>query len=530
MSNVIEENKNVNIELTQEDQKAKEYLDDVVNGLEEELKKDEAERQASQAMKPTKKATSKATSKKGNGKKVPATTPSPEIPKQDGEEGSAKKKPPTIDHIFVNRKDTDGRLLINNYRRQGSLLFKWTGEYWRQQEEEDIKGMISYWLKTNYPADFFARNLNSIYTMFANSVLKFEKEKIDGIIIPTRHHWLKIDEKTGDIKAIVPDRTQPVKYIIDVIVPAEGKFTIPKRISAPLKSKFHKFLRTSLADEAVRQVVQEFCGYTLTNSTRKQKMQWWVGKGANGKSVLIEILSSLHGNPVSVKISEVGQYNAHLVGASLVFATETDKKGFDQEFVKQAVSGDKVEVRAIYGKKQNAQLTAKWIMLMNDIPHITDFTDAIFRRVQLVNWTKQFTEATADENLAHDIIRDEKEEVLFWCLEGLQRMIKADWKFTKADSIESSVTEWRNSADKVRLFFVERDYHYDDEKKKKNDKQAIFEAFNKWADMNNFEQMSSVGFWMRASNIFPRLKEDPDMKDKNTGRRAVHLYIKAQTI
>ena len=109
-------------------------------------------------------------------------------------------------------------------------------------------------------------------------------------------------------------------------------------------------------------------------------------------------------------------------------------------------------------------------------------------------------------------------------------MIKADWKFTKADSIESSVTEWRNSADKVRLFFVERDYHYDDEKKKKNDKQAIFEAFNKWADMNNFEQMSSVGFWMRASNIFPRLKEDPDMKDKNTGRRAVHLYIKAQTI
>ena len=45
---------------------------------------------------------------------------------------------------------------------------------------------------------------------------------------------------------------------------------------------------------------------------------------------------------------------------------------------------------------------------MNDIPHITDFTDAIFRRVQLVNWTKQFTEATADENLAHDIIRDEK--------------------------------------------------------------------------------------------------------------------------
>lgn len=539
MSNLIEEKEIVNNELAQTEQEAKEYLDDIVDGFEEELKKDEAAKQVSQAVKPTKKtapkassskkATSKTSAKttaKKAGKKVPA-----QVETEDGEEGSTKKKPPTIDHIFVSRKDTDGRLLINNYRRQGSLLFKWTGDHWKQQEEEDIKGMISFWLKTNYPADFFARNLNSIYTMFANSVLKFEKEKIEGIIIPTRHHWLKVDEKTGDIRAIVPDRTQPVKFIIDVMVPAEGKFTIPKKMpSFPNKSKFQRFLKTSLVDEAVRKVVQEYCGYTLTNSTRKQKMQWWVGKGANGKSVLIEILSSLHGNPVSVKISEVGQYNAHLVGASLVFATETDKKGFDQEFVKQAVSGDKVEVRAIYGKKQNAQLTAKWIMLMNDIPHITDFTDAIFRRVQLVNWTQQFTEATADENLAHDIIRDEKEEVLFWCLEGLQRMIKADWKFTKAQSIENSVTEWRNSADKVRLFFVERDYHYDDDKKKKNDKLAIFEAFNKWADQNNFERMSSVGFWMRASNIFPRLKEDPDMKDKNTGRRAVHLYIKAQTI
>ncbi|ANJ73076.1 MULTISPECIES: phage/plasmid primase, P4 family [Burkholderiaceae] len=524
MNNVIEEKENVNNELSQEDQKAKEYLDGVIDGLEEELRKDEATKQASQAVKPSKKATSKKTSKKVPAKADTETT-------QNDEEGGAKKHPPTIEHIFIKRKDTDGRFLINNYRRQGSLLFKWTGEYWRQQEEEDIKGMITSWLDMNYSGQFLARNLNSIYTMFTNSVLKFEKEQIEGIIIPTRHHWLKVDEKTGNIKAIVPDRTQPVKYIIDVIIPAEGNFTIPKKKAVfPPKSKFQKFLKTSLVDEAVRQVVQEYCGYTLTNTTRKQKMQWWVGKGANGKSVLIEILSSLHGNPVSVKINEVGQYNAHLVGASLVFATETDKKGFDQEFVKQAVSGDKVEVRAIYGKKQNAQLTAKWIMLMNDIPHITDFTDAIFRRVQLVNWTQQFTEATADENLAHDIIRDEKEEVLFWCLEGLQRMIKADWKFTKAQSIDNSVAEWRNAADKVRLFFVERNYHYDDDKKKKNDKQTIFEAFNKWADQNKFEQMSSTSFWLRANNIFPRLKEDQDMKDKNTGRRAVHLYIKAETI
>ncbi|WP_283093792.1 hypothetical protein [Burkholderia cenocepacia] len=39
MNNVIEEKENVNNELSQEDQKAKEYLDGVIDGLEEELRK-----------------------------------------------------------------------------------------------------------------------------------------------------------------------------------------------------------------------------------------------------------------------------------------------------------------------------------------------------------------------------------------------------------------------------------------------------------------------------------------------------------
>ena len=47
--------------------------------------------------------------------------------------------------------------------------------------------------------------------------------------------------------------------------------------------------------------------------------------------------------------------------------------GFDQEFVKQAVSGDTVEIREIHGRKQNTELSAKWVMIMNNLPRIDDF-------------------------------------------------------------------------------------------------------------------------------------------------------------
>ncbi|ONU47739.1 hypothetical protein A8E62_31985 [Burkholderia cenocepacia] len=382
--------------------------------------------------------------------------------------------------------------------------------------------------------------------MFTNSVLNFSKEKIDGIIIPTRHHWLSIDEKTGDITAIMPDRSQPVKYIIDVIVPAEGKFEIPKEVYCykkteqqyvnykkppkPFKSKFHKFVGSSLPELQSRARVQEYAGYSLTNSVRKHKAQFWWGNGSDGKSTMIEILSSLHCNPVSVKMSEIGLYNAHLIPASLIYATETPKKGFDEEFFKQAVTGDRVELRAIYGKKQNAHLTGKWILIMNELPHITDFTDGLARRVDIIRWPVQFKGDKVIEDLAYQIIKEEKQIVLYWCLEGLQRMIKNDWKFTESAMVSNAMRDWRNAADKVRLFCVERNYHYDEDKKKKSDKLSLFEAFNKWADYNNFERMSSTGFWMRMNNIFPQLKEDPDMKDKNTGRRACYLYVKAETL
>ncbi|CAD9227880.1 SF3 helicase domain-containing protein [Burkholderia cenocepacia] len=548
MDNLLQESKNVNNQKLEPD--------DLIEFFEDGLEKDQQLRAEVnvQAQEPktsikssTKPAQAKATPAKENKAtgKAPATKAKKETTKEtkaakpadkDADKGSstAKEKAPTVDYVFVNQKDTQGRLIVNNYRREGSLVFKWTGEYWKEQSEELIKGYIAFWLKTNYPTEFFARNLNSIFTMFINSIPMFAKKKIDGIIVPTRHHWLRLDEKTGEFEAILPDREQPVKYIIDVIVPAEGKFELPTPPLAfpPAKSKWEKFIESSLPETDVRARVQEFSGYTLTNSTRKQLMFWMLGKGANGKSVYVSCLTRLHANPVSVKLAEIAQYNAHLIPASLVYATETPKKGFDEEFIKAAVAGDNVELRAIYGKKQNAELTAKWIFLMNDLPMITDFSDGLTRRINIVHWNQQFLGDKADENLVHDITtsNEEMESVLYWCLEGLQRMVKNNWKFTEAETISKAMSEWKNAADKVRLFFVERNYHYDENKKIKTDKQSLFEAFNKWADFNNFERMSSTGFWMRTNNIFPRLKEDPDMKDKNTGRRACYLYVKAQDI
>lgn len=99
-------------------------------------------------------------------------------------------------------------------------------------------------------------------------------------------------------------------------------------------------------------------------------------------------------------------------------------------------------------------------MLMNGMPHINDFSDGLFRRIQLITWDTQFDGKNGNPEPIPDleklIAENEMDDFIIWCLQGLQRLIKNKWKFTKADDVEKALDEWKNSADKVRLFLSEK--------------------------------------------------------------------------
>ena len=445
--------------------------------------------------------------------------------------GEQKKETESIEYKYVFQR-IDDKYLHWDYRKDGQVLFRWNEEYWQEQSEELVKEQIAAWLRAKHPIKFNSKNLNSIYTMLVATAKHFEALDTKEIIIPTKKHWLVMDEQ-GELTAIVPDKSKPIRSQIDLVVEKAGPYKLPEKEQPfpPKKNaRFHKFINSSLGTGAKKSLVQEYAGYTLTNTVKKQVMQMWIGKGANGKSVLIYLLSKAHAKAVSVNISKVHEYNNHLIGSSLIYCTETNKGGFDQEFLKQAVSGDTVELRGIYSKKQNAKLTAKWIMLMNGMPHINDFSDGLFRRIQLITWDTQFDGKNGNPEPIPDleklIAENEMDDFIIWCLQGLQRLIKNKWKFTVADEVEQALDEWKNSADKVRLFLSEHNYQYDNEQKKFTSKKKLFDFFNQWADDNNFEQMNSTTFWMRVANVFPQIKKDGEKKVN--GERIVYMRAQPQ--
>ena len=436
------------------------------------------------------------------------------------DETKKKKKPPSVEFNYIMRKKPDGKRVTSDYRRDGGKIYFWTNEYWKEMDDEALRSEINVWLMKFYPADYSSRNLNSTLTMFKNAVNEFSNKNVDRIIIPTKMHWLIVDEITGVITAVKPRKWLAVKTQVDMIVSKPGIYVIPKD---PIKgTSFEKYLNSSIPEKDTQEFLANYSGYSLTNSTRKQKGVMFVGSGANGKGIFIEVLSSVHGNPVSISLAEIGKYNDNLPGASLIFATECDSKGgFNESFFKAAVSGDQMEVRGIYGAKKTVRINGKWVLICNSIPHISDFSDAIYRRTIVVEFKNQFLGDAADENLARNIIKYEKKAFLHWCLDGLQKMIVNKWKFTESKSCNEAMSNWKLDADKLRMFLSENEYIFDDDVKtrKEMDKKNFFALFNNWADQNNFENMNSSNFWKRLNLIFPDLKKYPNIKS-NSGRTA----------
>ncbi|HVI39723.1 MAG TPA: phage/plasmid primase, P4 family [Anaerovoracaceae bacterium] len=463
----------------------------------------------------SKKAPAKSPAGKGAPAKKTAAKKAPTKKKP-----AAKVKPPpkeSIEYIYLNRKDNAGISYLNDYRRDGSSIYHWTGKFWQEVDDIKMEGRIQAWLAKEHNYLYRQSVARSIRETMVRELQAFDKLKKNDVFIPGQDYWISIDEK-GVINVIEPVKEKAIKYQIDVKFKKKGVYK-PKKL--PEKSLLAQYLLSTLPHEEERKVLQEFAGYSLTNSCRAQKMLGIFGEGGNGKSVIIQLLTGIHPNPVSVDIEELRGFNMNLLNASIYFTTEAKKK-IDEEFIKAAVTGDPVMIQGKFKEKQTAVLTGKWIMAGNKVPRIEDLSLGIFRRLIIIYFEQRFDNSTAQiDDLAEQILEKEKDIFLDWCLEGLQRLIDNKWKFTESERIANNTKTVQAQADKVQVFIADHAIEYDKTKTITFTKEKLFDMFIQWCDKNLFATMNSTSFWMRMAQSFPEIKHDGDIK--RNGKRIVYL-------
>lgn len=220
-----------------------------------------------------------------------------------------------------------------------------------------------------------------------------------------------------------------------------------------------------LGDAELIDWLRRWMGYTLTGSTAEQMLLFCYGLGANGKSVLGELLRWITGDyaraiPVEMLCESKRQAGgatpdlADLVGARLTLTTETeDGAALAESLIKSLTAGDTISARPLYGRPINFQPQFKLLMLGNHRPVVRGTDHGIWRRIRLVPFRRTFGHDERDQNLL-DKLKAEAPHILAWMIEGC-----IDWQRRGlADTpavVAAETSDYRQEQDVIGEFLAE---------------------------------------------------------------------------
>lgn len=214
------------------------------------------------------------------------------------------------------------------------------------------------------------------------------------------------------------DRGDLITYVLPVSYDPEAK--------CPLWEAF--LYRIMDGNEKMIRYLQRLIGYSLSGLTVEQYLFFLFGNGANGKSVLIEILLALSGEmgiktgveTVMQKSRDGGIPNdiAALAGKRVAVTSELpDNKRLNEAAVKDMTGGDRLTARFLHQEFFTFSPQFKLWMYGNHKPVITGTDDGIWRRIHLIPFNVQIPKNERDPHLSGKL-QAELSGIFAWAIQG----------------------------------------------------------------------------------------------------------------
>ena len=229
--------------------------------------------------------------------------------------------------------------------------------------------------------------------------------------------------------------------------------------------RFEDFLRRIQPDAAMRQFLSRWCGLSMTGLTWEQKLAFYYGSGANGKSVLSDTVARILGDySATAKIESLTGKSRRgggdatpdlipLVGARAVRASEPDEGEKLQEgLIKELTGGEPILVRALHADFIEVRPQFKLTISGNHKPDIRATDDGIWRRVMLVPFDVQIPKPERDPDLGEKLWA-ERSGILNWLIAGLLAYLEIG--LAEPDAVLDATAEYREESDPIGQFLAE---------------------------------------------------------------------------
>ena len=224
------------------------------------------------------------------------------------------------------------------------------------------------------------------------------------------------------------------------------------------------FLSKVLAgDDQLVQFMQTVVGYSLTGDTREHVLFMLYGRGANGKSTLLETLRRLLGDfsqqadfETFLRSKRDGARNdlARMAGVRFVTASEAaEGRQFDENLLKQITGQDTIAARYLYGEFEEFRPQCKIFLATNHRPRIGGTDHAIWRRIRLIPFEVTITDDERDSDLPAKLTT-ELPGILNWAIEGCRKW--QELGLARADRIVGATSDYRSEEDLLAPFIEAR--------------------------------------------------------------------------
>lgn len=249
-------------------------------------------------------------------------------------------------------------------------------------------------------------------------------------------------------------------------------FYITKRVAAKYdadaqSATWDRFLDvTTKGDTDVQSFLARAVGYTLTGSTREEKLFFIHGPAASGKTTFTEAVRTLLGdyatkaNFQTFLKSKGGdapeRHLARLVGARLVLSSEMERgKRLAEALVKEVVGGEKITARELYHEAFEYHPQFKLWLVANDVPWVSSSDSGLWRRILRIPFDHVVPPGERDPGLKLALTTDHgcRQAILAWAVRGCLAWQREG--LAPPAAVEHSTAAYRRQMDPLDAFLSE---------------------------------------------------------------------------
>jgi putative DNA primase/helicase len=335
--------------------------------------------------------------------------------------------------------------------RKNDFVFAFNGEYWREIDRDNLKDFLMAVAQKQGVQPFEAKHYefrDKLYKQFiALAGFRVPETSNDKVLINLINGTFEISAENQEIRP----------FCAADFLTHQLQFKYDQEATA---TQFQAYLDRVLPEKELQDIVAEFFAYVFTRHLKLEKALLLYGTGANGKSVLFDVMNALLGreNTANYSLSDLmEEHNRAQIAHKLLNYGSEINASITRDIFKILVSGEAIMARMKYGNPFLMERYAKLCFNCNELPKDVEQSEAYFRRFVIIPFRVTLPESEWDVELAQKIVRDELAGVFNWVLAGLKRLLKQK-KFTESKIVKEMIAEYKRESDSVACWLRDENW------------------------------------------------------------------------